>query len=302
MNTLRFFIQRMSWPGLVLCMVMLLISGIYVSKLLSLSIGSDMLILLMIMGLGLAGVVVGSAVAKHSKYELAPQPRQILGALFAGVAMTIMVYSAIQLVSIDYASGIILLLTSISILFFIEFSLMRISQANTVNIFQLASLALITFVVVLIMNGFAGLLQLYVWMFIGSGIISLFISRTGHTYLLSPWVNSFWNGLAMLAAGVFMLFSTTSGFVGGIVEIAYLPLWIGFAIAGVSILALIFKQFRHKMLISKGYMQYKLQAFTALLLATLYIFNVEVSEKFLLAFLLIMLAYSLSEKRFVVKE
>lgn len=303
MNTFQAIVQKMPWSVLAASTAILVVASVYIVQLLFMLIEPTSLTVLLLLGLGLVGILGGYTIAKHSGYELAPKPRQIIGALCAGGAVAVMIYSALQLLAIGSSAIATVLLVAISILFFTEFILLRVAQAYSISLWQFGSLVLVACAVTLILSDLSEPQLTQIVMFMVAGMLTLLIGRAGHTYLLSPWVNSFWHGWSILFSGIaVMSLTTASGLLDVLITVAYMPLWIGLAVGVISVLMLILKQLKHKLLISKGYLQYKLQLLTALLLVLASILDINITVKFMTAFILIIVAYSLAEGRLVIKE
>ena len=303
MNTLRLLLHKMTWQGLVILTVALLGIGLNLLGSLFVWIENQYLIALILLGLGSISVGGGYLVTRIVGYELCPRPRQVTGALLVGAAVAVMAYSSLELISTSETleTGVVLLL--VSVLFFVEFITIRIAQSKTITSWQVLSFIPVSYVVVSHLRELSADVFVFGWIIFASGLAALVISRIGQTYLISPWVNSFWNGWAFLVVGALLVPLTSASTVfTTIYEVSLLPVWLGVMVGLLSLSVLIFKQLKHKLRISKGYMQYKLQSLTILLAVVAMIITETVSIEILFAYLSIIAAYSIAEKRLIINE
>lgn len=303
MNTFRLLLKNMSWPGLAVLTASLMGLALYLLGNLPAQAEPVYLISLILIGLGVVSVGVGYVVTKYVGYEICPQPRQFLGALLVGVMATVMMYVALQLLIFSTSIAFIVIPFLVSLLFFTEFLTIRIAQARTVTIWQLLSLILVSYVTASGLRELPADVQVLAGTMLGAGLSALIISRLGHTYLISPWVNSFWNGWAFLGAGILLVpLTTSSGVISVILAVSLLPLWLGVLVFLMSLSAPVFRQLKHKLRISKGYMQYKLQFLTFMLGVIAMVLTETFSLGYSISFFIIIIAYAVAEKRLVIKE
>ncbi|MDC1205246.1 hypothetical protein N8083_00155 [Candidatus Pacebacteria bacterium] len=297
-------LQKTSWTALVVFASGFFVAGISALGYMFASVAKTPLAFLVLVTVGLVMATGGYILTKRSQYEMFPLQKQIFGALINGVLGGVMLLALVRIL-FEGLSAIPLISFLVAVGLFVEFLSLRISQSGKVSLLQIVSVVLVGGSFYLLQsNGFVASQVQNVSLFVGALIAMELVSRTTKTYLLSPWVNSIWNGLAILVvSAVSFPYIVQIELLKDVNMVLTLPLWVGIGIALLGVVVLSLRFLKQKIRVAKGYMQYKLQFLTACLgvLSILAVLG-KVPTIYFIVFGMLVLAYSIMEGRLMVKE
>ena len=294
--------SSVGWPALALGSSALAALFLYLLTELFQVISPVPLMYLVVVSTALFLTTGGYMLTKRSHYEVYPTTRQVIGALVSGALGTAMIITLLSLLALSPAH-LPLALYLIALALYFEFLTLRIAQGGRLTFWQILSTLVVIAATSFMLAEASTIVQTLSCVFITSAIAMEVASRLFGTYLLSPWVNSIWNGLAMLFLSLIAALKLVEiDIMNDITATLSLPLWVGLVIALLSVGVLLLRFLKQKVRVAPGYMQYKLQAWTLFLAFFGFICSIAISPALTAAFGVLVLGYAIAEGQVIVKE
>lgn len=252
----------------------------------------------------IVGTVVsigGLVLTTRARYEVFPTKLQVIGAVLNGLLLAVMFVTLLLATQFSIVSALFL----VAGLIVIEFILQRVFQSRKLSLRRAAALFLVAITGYLFFTYFLELKVIF-GVFFGALFAKELIGRYTQTHLLSSWVNSIWNGLALILSGPIVVALLVANAQAVSVQelatgVASLPIWVGLLALCVGLAILILQFLKRKISIASGYGQHKLQLWTAFLFVAAILLGLS-SLELVVAFLVLIAAISVSEGSMFPKE
>lgn len=240
---------------------------------------------------GTAVSVGGYILTRRSRYEVYPTHRQFVGALLNGMLLTICLFALLSVLTSSLTAGLFL----VAIAGAIEFLMQRTFQARKIKLSRIIA-ACLAFGAIGIFAKADPVVANAVYVFAGAFLAKELLGRYTKTYLLSPWVNSIWNGGVIALAGIAAIIFLPESAAFAANDALSLPLWVGLLTLCVGVTIVVLQFLKRKIVIARGYLQHKMQLWTVLLTAVAYFSSAGgFSNEVLVSFVLLVVLYSLAE-------